>query len=81
MQLVDKLAQIRAYSPAKINDAMARRRLAAPLEPGQKLLVLALDHPARGAFAAGSNPTAMANREELLRRCVKILSTLQLMDF
>ena len=39
-----------------------------------KLLVIACDHPARGALAAGPDPMAMASREEVLARCVEALS-------
>jgi hypothetical protein len=39
-----------------------------------KLMIIAADHPARGAFAAGSDPMAMANRRDLLARCVEALS-------
>lgn len=37
-------------------------------------MVIACDHPARGALGAGSEPMAMASREELLQRCVAALS-------
>ncbi len=37
-------------------------------------MIVACDHPARGALAAGGNPTAMANRTELLERLLTALS-------
>jgi uncharacterized protein len=38
------------------------------------LFILAADHPARGAIAAGGNATAMGDRHELLARCVEALA-------
>ncbi len=38
-----------------------------------KLMIIACDHPARGALAAGRDAMAMASREELLSRCVEAL--------
>lgn len=81
MKLVDKIAQIRAYHPEKMRTATQARTQAQPLTPGEKLLVLACDHPARGAFAAGGNQVAMANREEILRRCVTILANPKVRGF
>ena len=37
-------------------------------------MVIACDHPARGALGAGERPLAMADREDLLRRCMTALS-------
>ena len=37
-------------------------------------MVVAADHPARGALAAGGNDLAMASREDLLARCCLALS-------
>ena len=36
-------------------------------------MIIACDHPARGALAAGGDPLAMASREEVLARCVTAL--------
>ena len=38
-----------------------------------KLMIIACDHPARGALAAGGAPLAMASREDVLARCVTAL--------
>lgn len=38
------------------------------------LFILAADHAARGAIAAGGDPTAMGDRHELLARCVEALA-------
>ena len=37
-------------------------------------MIVACDHPARGALGASGNPTAMADRTELLERLVTALS-------
>ena len=37
-------------------------------------MVIACDHTARGALGAGERPLAMADREDLLQRCVAALS-------
>ena len=37
-------------------------------------MVIACDHPARGALGAGSDLAAMADREELLSRCCEALA-------
>lgn len=81
MKLVDRLSHIRAYEPEKLVEAVARRQRAAQLSPGEKLLVLACDHPARGAFSAGAQAMAMANREEILQRCVRILDNPRVRGF
>ncbi|WP_124054313.1 Cgl0159 family (beta/alpha)8-fold protein [Arcanobacterium ihumii] len=70
---IEDIAQVRADSPEKIMEALEFRAPATTLEPGQKHLIIALDHPARGALGAGSKSLAMANRQEALERCVAAL--------
>src|SRR3954453_16440068 len=48
--------------------AAARRRPAGLFGSHGKLMIIAADHPARGALRAGADPLAMANRVELLDR-------------
>ncbi|MBE6476591.1 MAG: deoxyribose-phosphate aldolase [Propionibacteriaceae bacterium] len=71
--LIEQLAEIRASEPERISRALALRPRA-DLAATNRLLVIACDHPARGALGAGSDPMAMASREDLLRRCVTALS-------
>jgi len=66
------LAGIRATAPQSIGDALAARRRR-PLG-SEKLLIVAADHPARGALGIGSDPLAMANRHDLLERLATALS-------
>jgi hypothetical protein len=48
--------------------AAARRRPESLFGPHGKMMIIAADHPARGALRAGADPLAMANRLELLDR-------------
>ncbi|MFF5290574.1 Cgl0159 family (beta/alpha)8-fold protein [Paractinoplanes globisporus] len=48
--------------------AAARRRPSSLFGTHGKLMIIAADHPARGALRAGADPLAMANRVELLDR-------------
>ncbi|MFI6515556.1 aldolase [Spirillospora sp. NPDC050679] len=66
---VAELAQIRAARPEAIAEAAARRvRRAALLPASGRLMLVAADHPARGALGAGGDPLAMADRGGLLDR-------------
>jgi hypothetical protein len=64
----DRLAEIvqtRAHRPQAIVEAAANRR---PGSIGERLMLVAADHPARGVLRAGSRPLAMAHRADLLER-------------
>lgn len=51
-----------------------RDRVRRPLHAGDgRLLLIAADHPARGALGVGAHPMAMANRVDLLDRLVRAL--------
>jgi uncharacterized protein len=63
------LTGLRANHPEAVAEAAARRRRRPSLlGPSGRLMIVAADHPARGALAAGDRPLAMADRAELLRR-------------
>lgn len=64
----DRLRSIRATSPETIGQAFANRSRRELLRGDGRLFIVAADHPARGALAVGRNPTAMANRYDLLER-------------
>ena len=68
------LTEIRASRPEAVAEAAARRtRRSTLLGPSGRLMIVAADHPARGALAAGDRPLAMADRTELLHRmCVAL---------
>jgi hypothetical protein len=66
---VSRIVTARVSDPSAVAAAAARRMKATSLlgEHG-KAMIIAADHPARGANAVGSDPTAMADRFELLDR-------------
>ncbi|MGA8988695.1 Cgl0159 family (beta/alpha)8-fold protein [Aeromicrobium sp.] len=72
---IAKLVQTRALHPERIGDLAARRQQPEGLV-GQtgRLLLVAADHPARGALRAGEDPLAMGDRAELLSRLVRALA-------
>ncbi|MEV6108477.1 deoxyribose-phosphate aldolase [Streptomyces sp. NPDC051940] len=71
---VSDLTTLRAGRPEAIAEAAARRVRRPLLRDGGRLMIIAADHPARGALAAGGDPLAMANRAGLLERLVTALS-------
>lgn len=63
-----QLTALRLEDPAAVaRAAKARRRHPGP-KAGEQNFIVAADHPARGAISVGSNPTAMADRLDLLDR-------------
>ena len=69
------LVETRVHRPQAIAEAAARRRAApAPADGHGKLMIIAADHPARGALRAGDQPFAMGNRADLLDRLCLALS-------
>ena len=71
--LTDAVTELRATDPGRIGRVLAQRPRAGLAGAG-RLMVIACDHPARGALGAGERPLAMADREDLLQRCVAALS-------
>ena len=72
--LTDRVIEIRTHNPERIAQALESRPRGHLPTDGSKLLIIACDHPARGALAAGADPMAMASREEVLSRCALALS-------
>lgn len=70
----EKLRTIRAEDPNAVAESFRRRKKRTLLGDDGKLFIVAADHPARGALAVGDDPTAMANRYELLERMAIALS-------
>lgn len=70
----EALRRIRAEKPDQVSAAFQSRTKRELLGDDGKLFIVAADHPARGALAVGDNPTAMANRYELLERMAIALS-------
>jgi len=70
----ERLTQTRATDPGAIRRA-ADQRATAPLVPSDgRLMIIACDHPARGANGVGDRPLAMADRADLLDRLQTALS-------
>jgi hypothetical protein len=66
---VRTLVEIRVHRPGAVAEAAARRRRPRSLVGDHgRLMMIAADHPARGALRAGSRPLAMADRADLLAR-------------
>ena len=63
-----EVAEIRARHPERIRELARARARRAVLPADGRLMVIAADHPARGANGVGSRPMAMANRTDLLDR-------------
>ena len=74
MTTVDELGAIRAYESERIAQVLRDRPRGTMPQADSKLMIIAADHPARGALAAGADPLGMADRSELLARCVEALS-------
>jgi DhnA family fructose-bisphosphate aldolase class Ia len=70
----EAIKDIRAENPGAIAEALAARQRRELIRGDGRLLIIAADHPARGAIAVGNNPTAMGSRRELLERFAEALS-------
>ena len=71
--LVERLTQIRATKPGAVREALAARERRPLLDESGTLFLLAVDHPARGSLKVGDDPTAMADRGDLLGRIMAAL--------
>jgi hypothetical protein len=69
----DEVTEIRARHPERIRKLLGSRRRRALLPADGRLMLVACDHPARGALAANGRPNAMADRRDLLDRLVTAL--------
>ncbi|MEV4354143.1 Cgl0159 family (beta/alpha)8-fold protein [Nonomuraea sp. NPDC004186] len=70
----ERLTQIRATRPEEIAEAAARRQRRGLPGEGERLLIIAADHTARGALGVRDRPLAMASRAGLLDRLQVALS-------
>ena len=70
---LDAVRDVRAHRPHEIAAAAERRRRRPLLGDDGRLMLLAADHPARGALGVAERAAAMADRGELLRRLVAAL--------
>jgi DhnA family fructose-bisphosphate aldolase class Ia len=67
---ISELNEIRSRDPGRIERLLKARRKRQLFGPDGKLMIIACDHPARGALGAGGRATAMASRTDLLYRLV-----------
>ena len=65
---VREIVAARATDPGIVTRQLVARRRPRPLSDRERVFLVAADHPARGVLKAGSDPLAMADRGELLRR-------------
>ncbi|MEU1179327.1 deoxyribose-phosphate aldolase [Streptomyces sp. NPDC005820] len=71
---ISELVRLRAERPEAIAEAAARRPRRPLLGENGRLMIVAADHPARGALGVGGDKLAMANRADLLERLILALS-------
>ncbi|MEI4272891.1 deoxyribose-phosphate aldolase [Klenkia sp. LSe6-5] len=70
-----EITELRARSPWAIREALARRSRRPSFLPADgRLMLVAADHPARGALAAQGRPTAMNDRHDMLDRLCTALA-------
>ncbi len=69
----DRLRELRAHQPASVAEAAVSRERRPLLREDGRLMLVAADHPARGALGVRDVPDAMADRYDLLRRLVTTL--------
>src|SRR6195952_1437035 len=69
-----EITEIRVSDPAAILRAAKARVKRDTVRGDGRLMIVAADHPARGAFGVGDRPMAMGSRIELLDRLVTALS-------
>ncbi len=68
-----KITEVRAREPHRIGEAWSARRRRPLLGADGQLLIVAADHPARGALGVRGDGTAMASRTDLLERLATAL--------
>ena len=71
---VADINEVRAREPQRIGELLAARERRDVFGEDGKLMIVACDHPARGALGAAGRRTAMADRLELLDRLATALS-------
>jgi DhnA family fructose-bisphosphate aldolase class Ia len=71
---ISELNEIRSRDPRRIKQLLGARRRRELFGPDGRLMIIACDHPARGALSAAGKPAAMASRTDLLDRLVTALT-------
>ncbi len=71
---VGEISEVRAREPQRIGELLAARERRDLFGAEGQLMIVACDHPARGALGASGRRNAMANRVELLERLATALA-------
>ena len=71
---IAEIPEIRASDPDRIAALLKSRKRRSVTDGDGRLMIVACDHPARGALSVGGKSTAMNDRWDLLRRLVTALS-------
>jgi DhnA family fructose-bisphosphate aldolase class Ia len=71
---IAEINEVRSRDPRRIKKLLASRTRRELLGADGRLMIVACDHPARGALGAAGRPMAMASRVDLLGRLVTALS-------
>src|ERR1700754_3673659 len=64
----NEITEVRASDPQAIDRAWQTRTTRPTIRGNGRLMIVAADHPARGALGVGDRPTAMNSRTDLLDR-------------
>jgi len=70
----EQLRELRATAPELVAVRAEQRRRRPLLGPDRRLMIVAADHPARGALGVRGHGSAMADRYDLLRRLLIALA-------
>ncbi|UYM06717.1 class I fructose-bisphosphate aldolase [Solicola gregarius] len=70
----DELTDVRAREPERIGELFAARTRRARTPDDGRLMIIACDHPARGAISVRGRPDAMSDRRDLLDRLTTALA-------
>jgi hypothetical protein len=71
---IAEINEVRTREPHRIAELLAARTRRPLLGEDGRLMIVACDHPARGALGVSGRPTAMADRLDLLERLATALS-------
>lgn len=70
---LSRIVETRVHDPGAVARAYRERRRRPLVAPSGRLMIIAADHPARGAFRVGDDPLAMSDRIDLLGRLIVAL--------
>src|SRR5438094_7078742 len=73
-ELFDEITEVRIHRRQVVEQEARHRRKRPKLTHDGKLVLAALDHPARGVTQVGHNKLAMGSRHQLLARARRVLA-------